>query len=157
MKRNKTSPTNEKIESYMNKEELDKYIKEKFEDIHTKMLNKQFVSAGTLIRFRDACIKQGYTLAKKEEREKYSQALSKALRFQREDVLKKIDECKIIKDEFCQCGCSKKAHLPHQLDKNGGRCGICVHCDGYTWKGFEFVELETLKASLKNSQEKKYE
>jgi len=38
------------------------------------------------------CFKRGYTLAKKEEREKYSQALSKALKFQREEFEKKIDE-----------------------------------------------------------------
>jgi hypothetical protein len=73
----------------------------------------------------------------------------------REDVLKLIDKLKIIKDEFCQCGCSKKAHLPHQLDKNGGRCGICVHCDGYTWKGFEFIDLSELKSELSGSKDGK--
>ena len=53
----------------MNEEELDKYIKGKFEEIHSKMLNKQFVSAGTLIRFRDACFQKGKEEARKEELE----------------------------------------------------------------------------------------
>lgn len=66
----------------------------------------------------------------------------------RTEVGKVIDESKIIKDEICQCGCSKKAHMPHQLDKNGGRCGICVNCPIYTWKSFEFVDLKELKKEI---------
>jgi len=58
--------------------------------------------------------------------------------------VEKLKGLKIIKDEFCQCGCSKKAHLPHQLDKNGGRCGICFNCDGYTWKEFEFIDMNEI-------------
>lgn len=61
---------------------------------------------------------------------------------------------KIIKDEFCQCGHSKKAHLPHQLDKNGGRCAICFKCDCYTWKGFEFVSEEELTQKIKEGEGK---
>ena len=41
-------------------------------------------------------------------------------------------------DEICQCGHSKKAHSPHELDEHGGRCGICIHCSIYTWKEFIF-------------------
>ena len=65
------------------------------------------------------------------------------------EVSKAIKETKIIKDEFCQCGCSKKSHMPHQLDKHGGRCLICVNCPIYTWKSFEFVDLEELIKRLK--------
>lgn len=50
----------------MNEEELKKYIKEKFKEIHTKMLNNHFISTGTLIRFRDACIEFGKQEQKKE-------------------------------------------------------------------------------------------
>ncbi len=54
----------------MDKRELAEYIKEKFEEIHSKMLNKQFVSAGTLIRFRDACIDYGKLLGFSNQEEK---------------------------------------------------------------------------------------
>jgi len=58
--------------------------------------------------------------------------------------VEKLKKLKIVKDEFCQCGHSKTAHLPHQLDKNGGRCGICFNCDCYTWDKFEFVDLNPI-------------
>jgi hypothetical protein len=60
-------------------------------------------------------------------------------------------------DEFCQCGHSKKAHLPHSLDNNGGKCAICSICDCYTWKGFEFneTELENINSALKEAGEGK--
>jgi len=64
-------------------------------------------------------------------------------------ICEMIGKIKIIKDEICQCGCSKKAHMPHQLDKHGGKCMICVHCPIYTWKGFEFVDLKELLSKIK--------
>ncbi|HEA65051.1 MAG TPA: hypothetical protein ENI02_02795 [Candidatus Aminicenantes bacterium] len=71
---------------------------------------------------------------------------------------KTLKDLKIIKDEICQCGCSKKAHMPHQLDKHGGKCMICIHCPIYTWKGFEFVDLEDVKQEaikwVKNRQDR---
>ena len=63
-------------------------------------------------------------------------------------VIKIIDKTKIIKEEICQCGHPKTTHLPHILDKNGGRCMICVNCSIYTWKEFEFVNLEELKVKI---------
>jgi hypothetical protein len=42
-------------------------VSRRFEEIHSKMLNKEFVSAGTLLRFRDVCIMTGYNKAREEE------------------------------------------------------------------------------------------
>ncbi len=40
-------------------------------------------------------------------------------------------------DEICGCGHSKGYHIPHNLDKHGGRCEKpqCT-CILYTWKKF---------------------
>jgi hypothetical protein len=70
--------------------------------------------------------------------------IQKALSQQKAEIIEITKKAKIIKDEFCKCGCSKKVHQPHQLDKNGGRCNNCIHCPIYTWKSFEFVDLSGL-------------
>ena len=58
-----------------------------------------------------------------------------------QNVKRRLKGLKIIKDEICMCGHSKTSHLPHQLDKHGGKCMICVHCPIYTWKEFEFLNI----------------
>jgi ABC-type transport system involved in cytochrome bd biosynthesis fused ATPase/permease subunit len=47
--------------------------------------------------------------------------IQKALSQQKAEIIEITKKAKIIKDEFCKCGCSKKVHQPHQLDKNGGK------------------------------------
>lgn len=63
----------------------------------------------------------------------------------KQKILDEIEKLHIIKDEFCLCGHSKKTHLPHSLDINGGKCTICSKCDYYTWNSFEFVDLDNIK------------
>lgn len=70
------------------------------------------------------------------------------------DVLILLEETKRKKDELCQCKHSKTSHLPHQLDKHGGKCMICVHCPIYTWESFEFVDLQELKNKIKGEGKK---
>lgn len=55
-----------KRKGFMKTSVKEKEIQRRFEEIHSKMLNKQFVSAGTLIRFRDCCIQEGRTQSDKE-------------------------------------------------------------------------------------------
>jgi hypothetical protein len=44
-------------------------VQRRFEEIMNKKLNNKFISAGTLIRFRDACIEQGKLQTEEEELE----------------------------------------------------------------------------------------
>ena len=48
---------------------------------------------------------------------------------------------KIIVDELCQCGHSKKCHGMTNLDNHGGQCNQCK-CQLYTWKEFIFLKQE---------------
>ena len=49
------------------------------------------------------------------------------------------DKKKIIADELCGCGHSKKCHGITNLDMHGGKCNQC-RCELYTWDKFIFVE-----------------
>ena len=46
---------------------------------------------------------------------------------------------KIILDELCICGHSKKSHGITNLDNHGGECNQC-RCQLYTWGKFVFYE-----------------
>ena len=43
--------------------------------------------------------------------------------------------------DLCKCGDLKECHLPHELDKNGGKCSHC-DCKVFTWVGFLYTDKE---------------
>jgi len=76
----------------MDKPEINHKVSKMFQDIMEKKLDNRFISAGTLIRFRDACIKAGqeskeHFIANRKESDFYNAGFKAGQTQEREDFL----------------------------------------------------------------------